>query len=62
MKTLKQTTILLFVFVMIQLSANAQPLPPDEPGGNPVPLGWTALLLFLSAIVIGIKQLNKNKK
>ncbi len=49
------------VIVLIQSLALAQPLPPESPGGNPMPVGGIITLLLASATILGVRQLKKKK-
>lgn len=61
MKTLKQI-IIVVVFVLIQLSAMAQPLPPQNPDDiKPVPIGAVPLVLLVSMAATAVLSLKKRQ-
>ncbi|MBN1925566.1 MAG: hypothetical protein JW798_07020 [Prolixibacteraceae bacterium] len=59
---MKKYISLIFIFIAFVSKLAAQPLPPEDPGGNPVPVGKFAALLLLVAFFLlsGKKDQIKN--
>ncbi|MGF7139986.1 hypothetical protein [Roseimarinus sediminis] len=59
-------TIILLYIIVLSGSINflkAQPLPPSNPDGSPVPLAGIGLLLFIAGtFLIGFHKSKKSKK
>lgn len=51
---MKNDTIIIILFtILFSVDLHAQPLPPTNPYGNPVPLGaYAALLLVVGAVLL----------
>ena len=54
-------TVLIVFMLLISVMANAQPLPPTTPSGNPVPVEDLLVLLPAVFMALGIIRLRKKK-
>lgn len=53
--------IIIIVFLFIGITAMAQPLPPSDPQGNPVPVEGLLSILPAVLVVLGAIKLKKEK-
>ena len=61
MKTILSTIIIAVTFIFLTVKAGAQPLPPTNPMGNPIPMGSMFLLSALVFLAFGIHKLKRRK-
>ncbi|MCF8358593.1 MAG: hypothetical protein K9H26_07520 [Prolixibacteraceae bacterium] len=62
MKPIYKSFSLIISLLIFAKVLSAQPLPPADPGANPVPAGGMIYLLIAAITAIGVRKLSKKER